>query len=162
MSVYIIVSASTAGQSWDEEETLRAIADVLDVTPGALDMHSVPLIGEWEGTREHSRAIPVGHPRDVLDWRNVHARAYYLREALGQDAVMVLADHTDRGERNAREVFENVERVSITLPGRDEARRENLGTSTQTDGEPIIPGVQNGSRWTTREDEYGTHVQAFV
>lgn len=162
MAAYIIVSASTPGQSWDEEETLRAIAEAMGEHWEYVERTSVPLVGEWQGTREHSRAIICPHPADEQGWRSVHALAYSLRVELGQEAVMVLADHTDRGERNAREVFENVKRVSITLPGRDEARRESLGTSTQTDGEPIIPGVRNGSRWTTRADDYGTHMQAFV
>lgn len=162
MAVYVIVSASTARETLTEAETLDAIAGAIGERPDDLAEFSVPLVGEWDGQREHSRAIICPHPRDVRAWRDVHALAYRLREELGQEAVMVLADHTDLGERNAREVFENVERVSIRLPGRIEAQRENLGTSTQTDGEPIIVGVRNGSRWTTIPNEYGTHVQAFV
>lgn len=163
MAVYVIVSASTARESLTEAETLDAIAGAIGERPDDLAEFSVPLIGEWDGQREHSRAIEVGHPRDTVAWRNVHALAYRLREELRQEAVMILATReSDLTEENMGRVFENVERVSIALPGREEVARENLGTSTQTDGEPIIPGVRNGSRWATVADVYGTHVQAFV
>lgn len=163
MAVYIIVSAST--RDWpmtSEWENLVAIAEAMGTDPETLGRTSVPLIGEWNGEREHSRAIRLDRPRDVQGWRDVHATAYRLREALGQEAVMVLAEHTYLGERYMGEVFGDVERVSIALPGWSEAMRENLGTSTQTDGTPIINGVRNGSRWTTIPNDYGTHVQAFV
>lgn len=163
MAVYVIVSASTARETLTEAETLDAIAGAIGERPDDLAEFSVPLVGEWDGQREHSRAIEVGHPRDTVGWRNVHALAYRLREELGQEAVMILATReSDLTEENMGRVFENVERVNITLPGREEAGREGLNTSTQTDGEPIIPGVRNGSRWATVADMYGSHVQAFV
>lgn len=163
MAVYVIVSASTARESLTEAETLDAIAGAIGERPDDLAEFSVPLIGEWDGQREHSRAIVLDHPRDTVAWRNVHALAYRLREELGQEAVMILATReSDLTEENMGRVFENVERVNIALPGREEAAREGLNTSVQTSGEPIIPGVRNGSRWATVADVYGSHVQAFV
>ena len=164
MAVYVIVSASTQDKPLAVGETLDAIAAAMGEDSRELERRSVPLVGEWNGQREHSRAIRLSHPRDEQGWRDVHALAYGLKVRLKQEAVMVLADRNGfdaLGRRMAR-VFENVERVSIALPGRDEATRENMGTSTQTDGEPIISGVRNGSRWTTIPDDYGSHVQAFV
>jgi len=163
MAVYVIVSASTERETLTEAETLDAIAGAIGERPDELAEFSVPLVGEWDGQREHSRAIRLNHPRDVRAWRDVHALAYRLREELGQEAVMVLAERvSDMAEENMGRVFLGTNRVSIALPGRDEAQRASLDTTTQTDGEPIIDGVRNGSRWTTVTDEYGTHVEAFV
>ena len=164
MAVYVIVAADndTRPAPLSMVGALHAIAGALGVDSDTLAGQSVPMVGEWNGQREHSRAIRLSHPQDEQGWRDVHALADGLKVRLGQDAVMVLADETTATLARMGEVFEGVERVGIVLPGRDEAARENMGTSRQTDGEPVIPGVRNGSRWTTRPDEYGSHVQAFV
>ena len=163
MAVYVIVAADNDKRPapLSMVGTLHAIAGALGVDSDTLAGQSVPLVGEWNGQREHSRAIRLNTPRDERGWRDVHALADGLRVRLGQEAVMILADETV-GTRTMGEVFEGVERVSIALPGWSEAMREDLNTTTQTDGEPIISGVRNGSRWTTIPDEYGSHVQAFV
>ena len=164
MAVYVIVAADNDKRPapLSMVGTLHAIAGALGVDSGTLVARSVPLVGEWNGQREHSRAIILDHPRDEQGWRDVHALAYGLKVRLGQDAVMVLAEDAGITEYRMTSVFEGAERVSIALPGWSEAMREDLNTTTQTDGEPIISGVRNGSRWTTIPDDYGSHVQAFV
>lgn len=162
MAVYIIVSASTADKALGARETTDAIAAAIGVDSAELSAKSVPLIGEWSGEQEHSRAILLNTPMDVRGWRDVHALAYGLREALGQESVMVLADETVTTLARMQEVFESPELVSISLPSRDEIQRDTLNVSWQVIGDPIIDGVRNGSAWTTLPDEYGSHVVAFV
>lgn len=165
MSVYVIVAADndTHPAPHTELGALQAIAEALGVTSDALAAVSVPLVGEWNGEQEHSRAIRINPRATVEDWRDTYALAYSLRVRLGQEAVLVLARrNSDVTEDNMRKVFENVERVGIALPGQIEAMREDMSTTTQTEGEPIIPGVQNGSRWVAVSNDLGDYLMALV
>lgn len=157
MSVHLIVSASTATMPLSMTGTLDMLAAATGQTNDGLLGSSVPTLGEWEGTREHSRAITF-YPQRGEDARDIHAIAYHLRTVLRQDAVMVLTTAED--VTAAHWLDNGGEHVNIvradTLPAEDVK-----GTTVQTEGNPIVD-MPNGTRWTTREVKYGTHVQAFI
>lgn len=150
MATHIIVSASrsTDPAPLSMTGTLAAIADALGTTTDAVAATSVALVGEWEGTREHSRAIDVSGAENG----DVYALAYGLKVRLGQDAVMILTTDEHAAEFWQAHGGTRCDVYPVSGAG---------NSSVQYEGDAVVH-LPNRTRWTTVDADGGAYVAAFI